>query len=86
MMAMAVILHGFSYDFVFVAGYLYVDRHVRDDVRAQAQGLLVVFTQGIGFLLSSQIFVGLVFSRIVGESGGPDSGNSIGSPQPALWP
>ncbi len=65
MMVIAVILHGFSYDFVFVAGYLYVDRHVREEVRAQAQGLLVVFTQGIGFLLSSLIFVGLIFPRIV---------------------
>ena len=62
MMVVAVILHGFSYDFVFVSGYLYVDNHVREDVRAQAQGLLVVFTQGIGFLLSSQIFVSRIFT------------------------
>ena len=65
MMVIAVILHGFSYDFVFVAGYLYVDRHVHEEIRAQAQGLLVVFTQGIGFLVSSLIFVGLIFPRIV---------------------
>jgi nucleoside transporter len=60
MMVIAVVLHGFSYDFVFISGYLYVDRQVREEVRAQAQGLLVVFTQGIGFLLSSQIFVNIV--------------------------
>ena len=69
MMTIGVLLHGFSYDFVFVSGYLYVDRHVREEVRAQAQGLLVVFTQGIGFLLSSQILVGLVFPRIVTDAG-----------------
>lgn len=62
MMTIAVLLHGFSYDFVFVSGYLYVDNHVREDVRAQAQGLLVVFTQGIGFFLSSQIFVNRVYT------------------------
>ncbi len=63
MLVIAVVLHGFSYDFVLVSGYLYVDRHVKEDVRAQAQGLLVVATQGIGFLLSSQIFVGILAKR-----------------------
>ncbi|MEM7144228.1 MAG: MFS transporter [Verrucomicrobiota bacterium] len=63
MLVVAVLLHGFSYDFVFVSGYLYVDKHVGEAVRAQAQGLLVVFTQGIGFFLSSQIFVGWLGSR-----------------------
>ena len=70
----AVLLHGFSYDFVFISGFLYVDRHVGEEVRAQAQGLLVVFTQGIGFLISSQFFAGWVHQRIVG------TGND-----PALW-
>ncbi len=67
MMVVAVVLHGFSYDFVFVSGYLYVDRQVHEDVRAQAQGLLVVFTQGIGFLLSSTIFVSRVFPKLVSD-------------------
>ena len=67
-----VVLHGFAYDFVFVAGYLYVDKHVSEKVRAQAQGLLTVFTQGIGFVLSSQIFSGVIFLKVVGESGGLD--------------
>lgn len=69
MMVIAVVLHGFSYDFVFVSGYLYVDRHVREEVRAQAQGLLVVFTQGIGFLVSSKIFVTVIFNETVGAEG-----------------
>ncbi|MCB1076604.1 MAG: MFS transporter [Verrucomicrobiae bacterium] len=70
MMTIAIVLHGFSYDFVFVSGYLYVDRHVNEDIRAQAQGLLVVFTQGIGFFLSSQIFVGRVLPAIQKEATG----------------
>ncbi len=69
MMVVAVVLHGFSYDFVFISGFLYVDRHVKEEVRAQAQGLLVVFTQGIGFLLSSQILVGMVYPAVMGEDG-----------------
>ena len=63
LLVIAVLLHGFSYDFVFVSGYLYVDKHVGEEVRAQAQGLLVVFTQGIGFFLSSQLFVGHLGAR-----------------------
>ena len=64
MMVVAVQLHGSSYDFVFISGYLYVDKHVGEEIRAQAQGLLVVFTQGIGFFLSSQIFVNRVLPRV----------------------
>jgi nucleoside transporter len=65
LMVFGVILHGFSYDFVFVSGYLYVDSQVKESVRAQAQGLLVVFTQGIGFLLSSQIFVNHIYAPMI---------------------
>ena len=61
LMTSAILLHGFSYDFVFISGYLYVDKHVSEDIRAQAQGLLVVVTQGLGFFLSSQIFVNRIF-------------------------
>ena len=63
MLVVGVLLHGFSYDFVFISGYLYVDRHVPEKIRAQAQGLLVVFTQGLGFFLSSQIFVNYVYPK-----------------------
>lgn len=70
LMTVAVLLHGFSYDFVFISGFLYVDRHVREEVRAQAQGLLVVFTQGIGFFLSSQIFVNRIHKAVVTEGTG----------------
>ena len=73
MMVIAVLLHGFSYDFVLVSGYLFVDNHVKEEVRAQAQGLLVVFTQGIGFFLSSQLFVGIVFPQVMGDEGGGEA-------------
>lgn len=70
LLLIGVLLHGFSYDFVFISGYLYVDKHVDEKVRAQAQGLLTVFTQGIAFLISSRILVGYYHAKIVGESGG----------------
>lgn len=70
MLLFGVLLHGFSYDFVFVSGYLYVDRHVDEKVRAQAQGLLTVFTQGIAFLISSKVLVGYYHGKIMGDAGG----------------
>ena len=68
MLTMGVVLHGFAYDFVFISGYLYIDKKVKSEVRAQAQALLTVFTQGLGFLLSAQIFSGIIYNKIVGSS------------------
>lgn len=69
LLLVAVLLHGFSYDFVFVSGYLYVDKHVDEKIRAQAQGLLTVFTQGIAFYISSKLLSGYYFNKIVGADG-----------------
>ncbi|MCF6286327.1 MAG: hypothetical protein L3K26_14220 [Candidatus Hydrogenedentes bacterium] len=63
-----ILLHGFSYDFVFISGFLYGDRHVDEKVRAQAQGLLTVFTQGIAFMISSQLLAGYYFNRTVTDT------------------
>ena len=52
---------------------------MREEVRAQAQGLLVVFTQGIGFFLSSQIFVNLVYAPMIKKD------DSLATWQ-AFWP
>jgi nucleoside transporter len=70
LLLIGVLLHGFSYDFVFVSGYLYVDKHVDEKIRAQAQGLLTVFTQGIAFLISSKLLAGYYYNEIVGSEGG----------------
>ncbi len=69
LLLIGVLLHGFSYDFVFISGYLYVDQHVDESVRAQAQGLLTVFTQGIAFFISSQVFVSYYFGEVVTDTG-----------------
>ncbi len=69
LLLIGVLLHGFSYDFVFVSGYLYVDKHVDEKIRAQAQGLLTVFTQGIAFYISSKLLSGYYFNKIVGDDG-----------------
>jgi nucleoside transporter len=51
-----VALHGVCYDFFFVAGAIYTQTIAEPKgVNAQAQGMLTLFTYGVGMLLGSQI-------------------------------
>jgi nucleoside transporter len=57
-----VILHGICYDFFFVTGFIYVDKAAPHAIRGQAQGFLVLVTQGLGMFVGAR-----AFGRIVGE-------------------
>jgi nucleoside transporter len=59
MILLAVLLHGVCYDFFFVTGFMYTDKKAPKEIRGQAQGLLVFFTQGIGMYFGYM----LAFSR-----------------------
>ena len=49
------LLHGVCYDFFFVTGFMYTDSKAPADVRGQAQGMLVFFTQGVGMFFGYMI-------------------------------
>lgn len=60
MVFIGILLHGICYDFFFVTGFIYTDKKCSKAIRGQAQGLLVLVTQGLGLGLGAQIVGAMV--------------------------
>jgi len=61
-------LHGFCWNFFFVTGFMYTDEKAGPEIKGQAQGLLMLFSQGIGVFLGS-IVTGHLFNITITKQG-----------------
>src|SRR4029453_8187052 len=55
MIVLGLVIHGVCFDFFFVTGQIYTDRHAPSSLRASAQGLIFTGTYGVGFLIGAAL-------------------------------
>jgi NHS family xanthosine MFS transporter len=53
MLVLSMIIYGMAFDFFNISGSLYVDREAESTIRASAQGLFMVMTNGLGAFIGS---------------------------------
>jgi nucleoside transporter len=64
MIIIGILIHGCCYDFVYVASQIYIDKKATPEIRAQAQGLFVLVSYGVGQGLGA-LGAGWIFNSIM---------------------
>jgi MFS family permease len=77
----AILLHGVCYDFLFIAGQLYVDDEANERMRGACQGFIAFILWGVG------AFVGTMFAgKVLGMHAITDAaGQVVGHDWPKIW-
>lgn len=60
MIILSCIVYGMAFDFFNISGSLFVDTQVKPEIRASAQGIFMMMTNGIGAFLGSRISGNLI--------------------------
>jgi nucleoside transporter len=55
MFYVAILLHGFCFDFIFMTGQIYTDQEAPPHLRGTAQGFLTFLTYGVGMFIGSML-------------------------------
>ena len=74
MFYLAILLHGFCFDFFFMTGQLYTDQEAPAHLRGTAQGFLTFLTYGVGMFVGS-LLAGVALDFFTTTSGGTVSHN-----------
>lgn len=65
---LAVAIHGICNDFFLTISFMYAERVAPESIRAQAQSLVLLLTQGIGVMIGSFV-AGAIYNSTVGAAG-----------------
>lgn len=68
LVVIALLLHGICWDFFFTAGDIYVDSKAGERIKAQAQSLRFIVSNGFGVMFASTV-CGQIFNRTVTSTG-----------------
>ena len=76
MVVVSCIVYGMAFDFFNISGSMFVDNQVRPDIRASAQGIFMMMTNGFGAWLGSRIS-GLVIAKYFTSADGAKDWHNI---------
>lgn len=70
-LVLSMIVYGMAFDFFNISGSLFVDREAKPGIRASAQGLFMLMTNGLGAVLGG-IFAGKIVDHFTAADGHKD--------------
>lgn len=71
LLVLSMIVYGMAFDFFNISGSLFVDREAKPGIRASAQGLFMLMTNGLGAILGG-VFAGAIVDYFTDASGDKD--------------
>ena len=74
MLLLSMIVYGMAFDFFNISGSLFVDREASPGIRASAQGLFMLMTNGLGAILGG-LFAGKIVDHFTDTAGNKNWAN-----------